>query len=180
MADFLWCNCFSFACLLFLNMLLIINAVSAGSNNYVELVCSEDTDQAFCRSILTSDPRSQNANFTGLANIAITYASQSANATAAKIQSLSRLEKDPRRKANFAACAIYYEKAIDSLTAAPGDLESGQYLLLNLDGGRVNGEAISCENMFKSRSPLTRENYLLAQLGEIIVIISDKLDPSGA
>ncbi|KAL7098896.1 hypothetical protein ACP275_09G047400 [Erythranthe tilingii] len=180
MAGFLRCNCFSYACLLSLNMLLIIYAVLAGSTNYVELVCSKDSDQAFCRSILTSDPRSQNAHFTGLANIAITYASRSANATAAKIQSLSRLEKDPRRKANFAACATYYEGAIDSLTLALGDLASGQYLLLNLDGGRVNSEAISCENMFKSRSPLTRENYLLAQLGEIIVIISDKLDPSGA
>ncbi|KAL7098906.1 hypothetical protein ACP275_09G048100 [Erythranthe tilingii] len=155
----------SYVCLL--NMVLIFARAS-----FLDNVCSGCKDKAFCMKVLGSDPRSPYAGYDELAEIAIELASGTATTTRPKILSLLRSAKDPQLINNFRTCNENYGNALDSLRRAPESLKRRDYLELNLEGNNVYEQVTICEEVFKNGSPIKNENYRLAQLGDIIVVIA--------
>nr|AJC52537.1 invertase inhibitor [Saccharum robustum] len=80
----------------------------------------------YCIRIFQADKSSAEAtDARGLAAIAARIAEAKANATAARIASMSALERDARRRDRLSVCAEVYSDAVDQLDQAEEELAHG-------------------------------------------------------
>ncbi|PIN04902.1 hypothetical protein CDL12_22553 [Handroanthus impetiginosus] len=170
----------SYSCTYLLIFLFLISGIFFASATPVEDVCHRTHDEAFCRTVLGSDPpRTQTAGLHELGQIVIDMASRIATDAKAKILSLSSSAKDPKLIKDLKMCGVYYGDALTSVKAATNYLNRGEYGDLNVNAGAVNGDALNCEALFQEpptrKSPLTSENDDLERFGEILEVISNLL-----
>ncbi|KAI3454581.1 hypothetical protein Pfo_011244 [Paulownia fortunei] len=169
----------SFSHIYLLIMLFLISGRLFASATFIEEVCRQTHDQAFCTRVLGSDPRTRNAGLPELAQVAIDLASYSATGTKVKIHSLYLSEKNPNLRFRFGMCENYYADALDALRGAADYLKHADFHSVNIAAADVNNDGFYCEDSFKHRpafrSPLTNGNNDLQRFAEIIAVISNLL-----
>lgn len=80
----------------------------------------------YCVKTFQDDKTSYTADARSLAAITAKIAEAAANATAARIATLSASEKDARRRESLSVCAEVYSDAVDQLGEAAEDIARGE------------------------------------------------------
>nr|ALG64883.1 invertase inhibitor [Saccharum sinense] len=141
----------------------------------------------YCIRIFQADKSSAEAtDARGLAAIAARIAEAKANATAARIASMSALERDARRRDRLSVCAEVYSDAVDQLDQAEEELAHGAK-----GGGGGIDDAVTqlsaaldapetCEDAFgeaDDTSPLAAEDTEFKNLATVALAIAASLAP---
>ncbi|KAI8522649.1 hypothetical protein RHMOL_Rhmol13G0012700 [Rhododendron molle] len=102
------------------------NSTKNATSNLIEKACSGSRNQAFCLSVLKSDPGSKTADLKGLAFIALQAASKNATKTSVKIQLwLNDTEAEPTLDDALRACDQAYIDVVDQIGDSVNALVSG-------------------------------------------------------
>ena len=143
----------------------------------------------YCIRIFQADKASAEAtDARGLAAIAARLAEAKANATAARVASMSALEGDARRRDRLSVCAEVYSDAADQLDQAEEELARGT------GGGGGIDDAVTqlsaaldapetCEDAFREAddtSPLAAEDAEFKKLATVALAVAASLTPPPA
>ncbi|KAG8378049.1 hypothetical protein BUALT_Bualt08G0097700 [Buddleja alternifolia] len=169
-------TCFHLAfILLVLNVLHLFARTSATPLNDV---CNKVSDRTFCLNNFGSNPKTRNANLPLLGQIAIDRVQGDGAAISNRIQSLRLVAVYPILKTLLIRCESEYVLTLNELMTATDDLKNRRYGDLRLHAAWAVDTAERCESGFKRPyfSPITSENRIFKNLGEILVVIADNLN----
>ncbi|XP_066319249.1 putative invertase inhibitor [Miscanthus floridulus] len=138
----------------------------------------------YCIRIFQADKASAEAtDARGLAAIAARIAEAKANATAARIEAMSALERDARRRDRLSVCAEVYSDAVDQLDQAEEELAHGTEGVID-DAVTQLSAALdapeTCEDAFgeaDDTSPLAAEDAEFKNLATVALAVAASLTP---
>ncbi|KAG8059826.1 hypothetical protein GUJ93_ZPchr0002g25264 [Zizania palustris] len=167
----------------------LLLALSTCESSTVQEMCKSiaaghpSVSYSYCIKTFKADSASATADARGLAAIAARIAEAAANATSARIASLSASEKDARRRERLGVCAEVYSDAVDQLGEAAEDITLG--------GDKATQDAVTqlsaaldapgtCEDAFgeaDDASPLAPEDAHFSKLATIALAVAASLSP---
>ncbi|TKY54270.1 Cell wall / vacuolar inhibitor of fructosidase 1 [Spatholobus suberectus] len=129
------------------------------ANNLIEETCKQTPHHDLCIQYLLSDPRSTDADVTGLALIMVNVIKTKANNALEKIHQLLRESPEPGQKEALSLCADRYKAILEADVAqAIAALQKGDPKFAEDGANDAAVEATACENSFSGKSPLTNDN----------------------
>ncbi|XP_028760121.1 cell wall / vacuolar inhibitor of fructosidase 1-like [Neltuma alba] len=154
----------------------VLSATSSSFNdaNLIQQTCKHTPNQALCLQYLKSDPRSSDADISGLALIMVDAMKAKAKQALAKIrQELQRRSHSDREKQALRSCADQYRAVLEAdVPEAIAALQKGDPKFAEDGANDAALEANSCESGFSSgKSPLTPENNALHDIAQVTAAI---------
>ncbi|KAK6275090.1 PREDICTED: putative invertase inhibitor [Theobroma cacao] len=183
--------CFFFFFFLFFFIFLLtpndeVSATSALSVDIINKTCKTCSDRSsvvnytFCSASLQEIPVSHVTNLQGLAIVAMELALQNATNTLSIIKELVNNETlGPSSLACLSDCSLLYSDGVVTLVDTVGAFLTGQYGNADAWVSAVMQGTATCEEGFQDMelvSPLTKENYSLFQLCDVLLCIMNLLD----
>ncbi|CAJ1940800.1 unnamed protein product [Sphenostylis stenocarpa] len=154
--------------LIFCTLVMATISMPAGTNcrviqqnkaNLIEETCEQTPHRDLCIQYLSSDPRSTDADVTGLALIMVKVIKTKANKALDKIHQLLQESPEPGQKEALSSCADRYKAILEAdVAVAIAALQKGNPKFAEDGANDAAIEATSCENSFSGKSPLTNEN----------------------
>ncbi|XP_027333222.1 cell wall / vacuolar inhibitor of fructosidase 1-like [Abrus precatorius] len=127
--------------------------------NLIEETCKQTPHHDLCVQYLLSDPRSSNADVTGLALIMVNVIKAKADNALDKIHQLLQEGSETDQKEALILCAGRYKAILEAdVPQAVAALQKGDPKFAEDGANDAVVEATSCENSFSGKSPLTYHN----------------------
>ncbi|KAI9123291.1 hypothetical protein K1719_006180 [Acacia pycnantha] len=159
---------------LFLFFFILCVTSSLNDANLIQQTCKHTPNQALCLQYLKSDPRSSDADISGLALIMVDAMKAKANQALAKIhRELQRKSLSDSEKQALSSCAEQYRAVlIADVPEAIAALQKGDPKFAEDGANDAALEANSCESGFSyGKSPLTQENHALHDIAQVTAAI---------
>ncbi|KAG4932170.1 hypothetical protein AAZX31_17G035300 [Glycine max] len=145
--------------------------------NLIEETCKQTPHHDLCIQYLSSDPRSTEADVTGLALIMVNVIKIKANNALDKIHQLLQKNPEPSQKEPLSSCADRYKAIVEADVAqAVASLQKGDPKFAEDGANDAAIEATTCENSFSAgKSPLTNHNNAMHDVAAITAAIVRQL-----
>jgi len=142
--------------------------------NVIQQTCKQTPNYANCIHYLKSDPRSSDADVTGLALIMVDIIKSKANTALNKINQL--IKGSHAQKEALNSCAGRYKAIlVADVPKSVAALKQGDPKFAEDGANDVAIEATTCENGFKGKSPISDENIAMHDVAVITAAIVKQL-----
>ncbi|CAJ2654066.1 unnamed protein product [Trifolium pratense] len=146
------------------------------NGNLIQQTCKQTPNYEICIQYLKSDPRSSDADITGLALIMVDIIKSKANTTLNKINQLIKKKQEPSQKEALNSCAGRYKAIlVADVPKSVAALKQGDPKFAEDGANDAAVEATTCENGFKGKSPLSNENIAMHDVAAITAAIVKQL-----